>query len=96
MIVITKILIKGVKYNISVNILELIDLLWSTNLKSKSKQKSLKYQENSKKQLYNVGILDSRWEEADFRKKSKKKFWNAVDSFSSWFYRLLSSKFRYL
>ena len=60
MIVITKILIKGVKYNISVNILELIDLLRSTNLKSKSKQKSLKYQENSKKQLYNVGILDSR------------------------------------
>ena len=70
MIVITKILIKGVKYNISVNILELIDLLWSTNLKSKSKQKSLKYQENSKKQLYNVGILDSRWQEADFRKKN--------------------------
>ena len=42
----------------------------STNLKSKSKQKSLKYQENSKKQLYNVGILDSRWQEADFRKKN--------------------------
>ena len=60
MIVITKILMKGVKYNISVNILELIDLLRSTKKKSKSKQKSLKCQENSKKQLYNVGILDSR------------------------------------
>ena len=60
MIVITKILIKGVKYNISVNILELIDLLPINQFKIKIKQKSLKYQENSKKQLYNVGILDSR------------------------------------
>ena len=50
-IVITKIFIKDAKYNISRNILELIDLLWSIILKSKQKQKNLKCQENSKKQL---------------------------------------------
>ena len=42
------------------NLLELIDLLRSTNLKS----------------ILNVGILDSRWQEGDFRIKYKKNFWN--------------------
>ena len=42
---------KGVKYNISINVLDLIDLLRSTNLKSKSKQKILICQEISKKKL---------------------------------------------
>ena len=33
----------------------------------------LKCQDKSKKKIYNVGILDCRWQEAHFRKKSKKE-----------------------
>ena len=39
------------------------------NSKIKIKTKKSKIKKNSKKQLQNVGILDSRWQEADFRKK---------------------------